>query len=369
MLTPAGCRGRVARLRAALDARLEAAIICRPEHLLYFANLYPHPNSLNLHSQSFLLVRREGSTTLFIDNWMAGSAEPVADEIIVVDWYTGKEPARDRYHTVQSAVASRLAGLRVLGAETAVFPTPLGRAVEELVDIGPLINGLREVKDPDELAVIGLGIQTAEAVHAASRELLRPGLREIDYYAALVERATRAAERPFVMMCDLVSGERSASGGGPPTTRIMQSGELVILDFFPYVEGYRGDITNTLVVGGEPRSEQSEAFERAEAALRAGEAELRPGAPVAGIFAAMDATLRERPPWSLNHHGGHGLGLGHPEPPHIVPRSDRTLQAGMVITLEPGVYDPSFGGVRLEHDYLITPTGFERLSSHRLGLV
>jgi len=148
----------------------------------------------------------------------------------------------------------------------------------------------------------------------------------------------------------------------------MQKGELVILDFFPYVDGYRGDIANTLCVGGEPSSLQVQIFERVRAALEAGEARLRPGASAAEIFASMKSILAHagRP---VTGHGGHAIGLGHPEPPHIVEKSDRTLAAGMVVTLEPGLYDPSFGGVRLEHDYLITQEGFERLSGHQLGLV
>jgi Xaa-Pro aminopeptidase len=370
MLTPTGARGRVARLRGALDARLQGAVIARPEHLLYFANLFPLPTSLNLGSSSFLLLRSDGTTTLFTDNWLGPSSEATADEIIVVEWYSMKEPARNRHHAVASAVASQLRaeGLKVLGGETSYLPALVARVVDELVDIDGVISSLREIKDPDELEAIRLAIRTAEAAHAASREFLEPGIREIDYYAALLERSVQCAERPFVMMCDLVSGDRASSGGGPPTSRRMQKGELVILDFFPYVDGYRGDIANTLCVGAEPSSLQAQIFERVKAALEAGEALLRPGAGAAEVFAAMESVLANGRR-TMAGHGGHAIGLGHPEPPHIVERSDRKLTAGMVITLEPGLYDPSFGGIRLEHNYLITQEGFERLSGHQLGLV
>ncbi|MBI4603156.1 MAG: M24 family metallopeptidase, partial [Planctomycetes bacterium] len=70
----------------------------------------------------------------------------------------------------------------------------------------------------------------------------------------------------------------------------------------------------------------------------------------------------------LVHHAGHGRGLGHPESPEHVPQSDRVREAGMVVTLEPGIYGLPTGGIRLEHDYLIAPEGPERLSSHALGL-
>jgi len=371
MLTPVGCRGRVARLCAALDNSLDGALISRPEHVFYFSNLYPQPNSLNLDSSSYLLIRPNGSTTLFTDNWLAPSAEVAADEIIVIEWYSMKEPARDRRYAVANAVASHLraAGFRTLGAETAILPALIARVAGELVDVNSLISSLREIKDPDELEAIRLAIRTAEAVHEASRDLLSPGIREIDYYASLLEEATRRVERPFIMMCDLVSGERAVAGGGPPSTRVMQEGGLVILDFFPCVEGYRGDITNTLSVGGSPGVEQREAFARVQSALEAGEKKLRPGTPVSEIFESMSSVLSGggefRP---LSHHGGHAIGLGHPESPHIVPKSDRVLTAGMVMSLEPGLYDASFGGIRLEHNYLITASGFERLSRQELGL-
>ncbi len=381
MLDAAACRNRVARLCARISSRLDGLVISRPEHVYYFSRLLPDPNSLNLGSSHFLLILPSGSTTLFTDNWLIPGQEPVADEIIVVEWYSGREPACNRHLAVSGRVGSQLrsAGLRRIGAEMASLPFSIAREVEEVVEIDDIIGSLREIKDPDELDAIRRAIGTAEAVHSASRELLAPALTEIEYYAALVERATKAAGRPFVMKCDLVSGDRAASGGGPPSTKVMREGELVILDIFPYVEGYRGDITNTLCVGGNPTPLQREAFECVHAALQAGESKLRSGTSAAEVFRAMDSVLRELggsgkslsaiPGFGgLSHHGGHALGLGHPEPPHIVPATDRTIQAGMVLALEPGLYHPSFGGLRLEHDYLITPEGFERLSRHRLGL-
>src|SRR5262245_9147946 len=145
MLSVKGCRGRVARLRAAIDSGLEGVIIARPEHVLYLANHYPLPNSLNLGSSSFLLIRADGSTTLFTDNWLAPSSEAAADEIIVVEWYTMKEPARDRHHAVANAVASHLRaeGLRRLGAELPSLPALIARASGEIVDVSALLSSLR----------------------------------------------------------------------------------------------------------------------------------------------------------------------------------------------------------------------------------
>ncbi len=379
MLTKNGCRSRLARLREGMTQDCDAILIHLPEHLLYLANFFPDPSSLNYNSSSFLLVEKDGKSTLFVDNWLSDPEDAAVDEVVVTDWYTGEGPARNRAEAVAETVVDRLEKLKVetIAAESNRVPLSiqLGRKVARtVVDVERDLRHLREIKDPDEIEAIQRGVRTAEAIHQASREFLRPGLSELEYYSALVERAIVAAGAPFVMMCDLASGPRAAAGGGPPTTRILQEGELVILDMFPYVAGYRGDITNTLVVGGEPNGEQQELFEIVLRGLKAAESLLRPGTPVREIFQTVDSLFRESAGNSdsddrrLIHHAGHAIGLGHPEAPEIVPESDATLREGMVVTLEPGLYGIESGGIRLEHDYLITADGYRRLSDHTLGL-
>ena len=125
------------------------------------------------------------------------------------------------------------------------------------------------------------------------------------------------------------------------------------------VDGYRGDFTNTFAVGGEPRPlARSRCSTACVAALEAGEALLRPGAPAKAVDAAVRgyfATL------GLSQffvtHSGHGLGLGHPEPPYFVPESDETLVAGDLVALEPGLYLEGAGGMRYERNYLVDGRG------------
>lgn len=379
MLTKDGCRRRLQRFRESLDGSWDAALIHRSEHLLYLANFYPLPNSLNLESASFLLVERDGPATLYTDNWLAGDlvAQPAsetssADRVDVVEWYACHGPARLRARAVAEAVRQRLDALQVerLFAETAHVPFDAVAGVRQLRDCEPALRRLRRVKDSDEVDAIRRGIGTAEAMHRASRRLLEPGRTEIEYYALLLEEGVAAAGSPFVMMGDLASGPRAATGGGAPTARRIQAGELVILDFFPYVEGYRGDITNTLVAGGKPSAAQLEVFALVRDALADAEERLRPGTPVREFHDVIQRRFQSAPGGhSLVHHAGHAIGLSHPEAPELVAESDDSLEAGMVITLEPGIYGLETGGIRLEHDYLVTPSGYERLSSHELSLV
>ena len=376
MLTREGARERLSRFRETLGGDIEAALICRPEHLLYLGNFYPLPNSLNLHGSGYLLIERDGPCTLFTDNWLAGDAveappgdsSPV-DLVLSATWYDCVKPAVPRAGAVASLVNETLEKKKInrLAAETSFLPRQAAACVDSVIDCEPTLLSMRERKYPDEIEAIRKGVRTAEAVHSASRELLEPGLREIDYYAQLVARATSEAETPFVMMCDLASGERAAGGGGAPGERVIDEGDLVILDIFPYVEGYRGDITNTLVAGGNPTGEQADLFELVASSLEKAEALLKPGTPAAAFSEAIIETFSAAGE-ELVHHAGHAIGLGHPEAPELVLESDRIIESGMVLTLEPGVYGKPSGGIRLEHDYLITDEGFERLSNHELGL-
>ena len=104
-------------------------------------------------------------------------------------------------------------------------------------------------------------------------------------------------------------------------------------------------------------------------AMAAGEKELRAGAACATVYAAVrDVFDRVGVAEHFPHHAGHGLGLAHPEPPFIVRHANETLLAGDVVTLEPGLYVAGVGGIRIEHNYLITDGGYERLSNHVIAL-
>ncbi len=157
--------------------------------------------------------------------------------------------------------------------------------------------------------------------------------------------------------------------GGPPTGRVLEAGDMFILDFSVVIAGYRSDFTNTLVVGREPTADQRRLYDLCVGAMAAGEKELRSGRECRTVYDAVrgvfeKAGVAEHFP----HHAGHGLGLTHPEAPYLVRHADETLAAGDVVTLEPGLYVAGVGGIRIENNYLITDRGYERLSNHVISL-
>ena len=370
MLTAAGCRARVGRLLEGLDDRIEAVLICRPEHVLYFSGYMASPNTLKMRAAYFLLVERSGEITLINDGWGRLREPHHADGIQGGTWKVASS-AFSGYQAAAEAAARAITarGFGTIGAETSAFPAAAAGAVDEVIDVEPQINSRRAVKDADELELIRAAISVGEAMHASARENLRPGMSELELYSRIIHDGTLAAGGPLVMMCDFKSGPELGAGGAP-SERVMERGDNLLLDLFPYIDGYRCDITNTLNVGGSPSAEQEKAMIGAQAALAASEAICRPGVPANDFFQVQDETLKAaNPDWSLYGHAGHCIGLEHPEPPDFIPDNEEPIVEGMVITFEPGVYDPSFHGVRIEHNYLVTTDGLERLSNHRIGLV
>jgi Xaa-Pro aminopeptidase len=188
-------------------------------------------------------------------------------------------------------------------------------------------------------------------------------------YCEVQHAALMAAGRPGLVYGDFrATTPQAPKVGGLPSDHVLQQGDLFILDYSIVLDGYRGDFTNTLSVGT-PTDEQVMLFDLCEAGMRGGEAVLKAGVAARDVHAAVfkpyaDAGYES----AFTHHAGHGIGLAHPEPPILVPQSDDVLVAGDVVTLEPGAYVEGIGGMRIEHNYLITERGFERLSHHLISL-
>jgi len=212
-------------------------------------------------------------------------------------------------------------------------------------------------------------MKAGEAGQARLLEIIKSGITELDIYREVQNAAVAAAGRPALVYGDF----RATHGtkpkvGGLPTDYTLHEGDLFILDYSVVLDGYRSDFTNTAAVG-KPGEEIRELFALCQSGMAGAEKTLKAGAAAKDVHAAAHQPFKDAgKPEAFPHHAGHGLGLGHPEAPILVPESTDVLVAGDVVTLEPGAYVPGVGGMRIEHNYLITDNGYERLSNHEITL-
>ncbi len=369
-LTPEGCAARRACLWQALTEPCEVLLITMPESLTYLANYAASPFLFNAVEAAAALVLWPDRSILIGDNLLQPFFEQnCVDEVVCLDWYTGKKSAPPRLELLMRGIVEQIAKrpVRRLGVESLSFVS--GPASMEY-NLDPLIRRLRRSKHPDELALIRQSVRAGEAAHAAAITDIRPGMTELDAFLLVQTAANRELGEQVRVYGDFVSGPRCENeGGGPPSRRVIERGDLMLLDFSVVVHGYRADFTNTFVVDGEPTPRQAELFEICMEAIAAGEAQLRADVPAADVDAAVRGHFaRHGMAEYFTSHSGHGLGLGHPEQPYIVPESTDTLQANDVVALEPGLYVPGVGGMRFERNYLITERGHETLTRHQLAL-
>jgi Xaa-Pro aminopeptidase len=225
------------------------------------------------------------------------------------------------------------------------------------------------IKDEAELALIRRAAGIIDGAFAAVRDGLRAGRTELEVYEDAVRAILLAHGEPFTMECVFISGPRTLEIVGPPTARQLARGDLLLFDVFPYLHGYKVDVTRTFCVGP-ATDEQRQLHALLERALAAGVAALRPGATGGAVDAATRGVIAAAGYGAHStHHMGHAIGLFHPERPSIVPGETLPLAEGMVITLEPGVYVPGIGGLRLEQNYVVRDGPPEALSQFPLELI
>ncbi|MHC4875423.1 MAG: M24 family metallopeptidase [Planctomycetota bacterium] len=377
MLTAEGCAARRQRLFEALPDECEWVLLADPRHVNYLSAFLVNPLSFSTLERGMLLVERSGKATLLAENFSRRSAscDPFVDEELIASWYDHKHSVENRDHalfTLLDPVLDRVEGRPGL-VEAEWLPA---MAAEELgaqtglqdIEVGSILRQLRRQKEADEIVLLDTCMQACAAGHARALEVVQPGITELDVYREVQSAAVAAAGRPAVVYGDFrTTNAEIPKRGGLPTTEPLREGDLLILDYSVVLDGYRSDFTNTIAVG-EPSAEQQQIFATCESALRSGQETLRAGVAAKEVYAAVSGVIEAAGYPPLGHHAGHGLGLGHPEAPILVPESEDTLLADDVVTLEPGLYVEGIGGVRLEHNFLVTEDGCRQLSNHRLAL-
>lgn len=233
----------------------------------------------------------------------------------------------------------------------------------ELEPISNLIEKIRMVKTPEEISILKAAAKIADDAFEHICGFIRPGLKEIEVSNELefFMRKQGATSSSFDII--VASGLRSALPHGVATDKVIETGDMITLDFGALYNGYISDITRTVAVG-EPSAQMKEIYDIVLKAQEIGVEKIGPG--MSGIEAdalGRDYIKSKGYGEAFGHSTGHGIGLEVHESPGLSFKSETVLEPGMAVTVEPGIYLPGVGGVRIEDDILITESGNERLTN------
>lgn len=377
---------RLDRLRAvAAEAELDAVAVIPGPNLRYFTGLSFHLSERPV----VLFVPTHGVARLVAPGFEAGKTEGLGFDVALHTYDDVAGPAA-AFEAALSALRSAPKS-RKAAAPRKAAPTDAphdGRAwlgVEgrrmrfleldlmarsghgpRVFDADEVFAELRMRKDADEIAAMRRAAAIAEAALAATLPLVRPGVTERSIAHELFVQLLRAGsdiEVPFTPI--VASGPNGANPHATPTERALAPGDLVTIDWGAASGGYFSDITRTVAVAGAPvHPELVRAYETVELAARVGRERVRPGATGQDVDRAAREVIDDAGLGAyFTHRTGHGLGLEGHEEPYMREGSHGALEAGMTFTVEPGVYIPGLGGVRIEDDIVVTATGGESLTT------
>jgi Xaa-Pro aminopeptidase len=275
----------------------------------------------------------------------------------------------DRASALELAKQAPTLGVERLGFESDSVTVDAHDALAEAAEIplhraSGLVQRLRAVKDADEVEALRRACAVGDAALADLLEAggLRPGRTEREVALDLEDRMRRHGAAGPAFETILAAGANSAVPHHRPTAAELQRGDLVKLDFGALVDGYHSDMTRTVVLG-RPADWQRELHALVTEAQAAGRAALAPGAEVTAVDAAARGVVERAGRGEEFVHGlGHGVGLQIHEAPYVGKTGTGTLSAGMVVTVEPGVYLPDRGGVRIEDTLVVRDDGPELLT-------
>jgi len=276
------------------------------------------------------------------DTWLAAFRQ-AAQAVDLDQHQVGVEPGRLRFLELRFLEAAA-EGARFISAEET-------------------LAALRMQKDENELAAMRKAAQIAQQGLQAALASFKIGMTERDLAGELTIQLLRAGSDSELAFTPIVSGgPNSANPHATPTERPLQAGDLLVIDWGATYDGYLSDITRTFAIG-EVEPELAQIARIVMDANQAGRAAVRPGALAEDVDHAARAVIEKAGYGQFFiHRTGHGLGMEGHEPPYMRAGNTLKLAAGMTFTVEPGIYIPGRGGVRVEDDVVVTESGVETLT-------
>jgi Xaa-Pro aminopeptidase len=346
---------RLDALRARFDgASVDALIITNLANVRYLTGF--------TGSAGILAVTAGGALLTTDGRYRTQSAEQVEAAGAPVDISIGALQAQ------RDAVKALLSGAQHIGLEADHVSwngsRQWGELVGEVVPTTGEVEALREVKDGGEIDRMAKAAAIADAALEEVRELLGKRPTETDFALVLDSAMRRGGAESVAFETIVAAGPNSAKPHHHPTERIVAAGEPVVVDFGATFDGYRSDMTRTFFIGGEPEGEMARVFDVVRESQAKGVATVAPGVGCKAVDDVCREVIAEAG-WAerFEHGTGHGVGLDIHEAPTVSPLGTATLIVGMVVTVEPGVYLPGTGGVRIEDTLVVTEDGSRPLTN------
>ena len=336
--------------------------------------LMPGPNLRYLTGLSFHLSERpilalvpaQGTPAIVLPTFEAGRVEAATCEMVAYP-YTDEEGHRS---AIQSACAALELADSFLGVEALHLRFLEARLLERyapdcrLVPAEEILSGLRMRKSEDALVFMRSAAAITERALASTMPQVRAGMTEKQVARILTIELLRAGGEGLAFPPAVLAGPNAAQPHASPGDHQIEPGETIVIDCGVTANGYAADPTRTFVIG-ELEPDLAWVYEVVLMANAAATAAARPGTPAEVVDQTARAVIEEAGYGEcFTHRTGHGLGLETHEPPYIVAGNREPLAPGMTFTIEPGIYLPGRGGVRIEDDVVITKDGAESLTTY-----
>ncbi|MGG2106456.1 M24 family metallopeptidase [Lysinibacillus pakistanensis] len=244
-----------------------------------------------------------------------------------------------------------------------------GLTYEHLYDIGEVIRELRINKDSNEIQLMRQAVNIVEESLKATLPMIKAGISEMEVAAQLEYEMRRRGSEGTPFGTIVASGYRGALPHGRASTKTIEAGELIVLDFGSIYKGYVADITRTVAVG-EISPTLEKIYSIVKQANEAAIETIKPGKTAHEIDNTARAIIQNAGYGKFfTHRLGHGVGLSAHEEPYLMQHNNVVLKTGMAFTIEPGIYVKDVGGVRIEDNLIVTEDGYENLMTFSKELI
>lgn len=341
---------------------IDAAFITNPDNVFYFTGFKSNPHERLLG----VMIFNEAEPFLICPQMEIPDAQTAGwgGEII------GHTDTENAMEILYGAAQEKMAGIQTLAIEKSHMIVERYDAINEffgapkIVGIDEKVNAMRVIKDESELEILREAAALADYAIEVAAKTIREGITEIEVMTEIELALKKRGVTHMSFDTTVLTGDHAASPHGKTGGRKLQKGDLVLFDLGVVHKGYCSDITRTLALG-EPGEEQKKVYAIVLEAEMAAVNAVKPGVTAAELDRiARDVIENAGYGEFFTHRLGHGLGISVHEFPSLHGANDMKMEAGMVFTIEPGIYVPGKVGVRIEDDLAVTEDGVEILTKY-----